>query len=73
MQDFGWSLLGLGGLFLAFAVYHYFHARGDAKAAEAGEAATMFKIFSVSHGLRGIGSLIMGLVLVVGGIIVLSS
>ena len=73
MQKLGLTCLGVGALFVAFAVYHYFQARGDAKAAEAGRHANMYKIFSVSHGLRGIGSLIMGLALIIGGVVVLAS
>ena len=71
MRETGWWLLLFGVLHLGFTAYHYFHARGWAADARGGEGATASKWFAVGHVFRGIGSLIFGLLLLAGGVIMI--
>lgn len=73
-ERFGWMMILAGVLFTGFAVYHYFHMRGWAAEARANDSMSgVSRIFTVSHGFRGVGSLVMGVHLLAGGIIVLAT
>ena len=72
MQELGIVLLLVGVLNLGFTAYHYLHARAYSSEADAGgDGAGASKVFSWSHSLRGIGTLIMGVLCIAGGVVVL--